>query len=91
MGEFFVGTIIIGMFVIAGISFRGFSRSKEFENLLDSYPRISLNMVSLLVAFLRSRNDPLRRAHVKLAVIGFLHVVVLLSCVFGFITLADAW
>lgn len=51
--------------------FQAVSKRPEYEELIESGQKINLNLANLLKAFTRSKSDPLRAAHVKLAKIGF--------------------
>lgn len=51
--------------------FQAVSKRPEYKELVESGQKINLNLANLLKAFTRSKSDPLRDAHVKLARIGF--------------------
>ena len=63
----------------------GFSRAlnreyhkNEYAELRYAGVRMGLSFGALIIAFARSRNDPLRRAHRKIAGIGLLYLALTL-------------
>lgn len=67
------------------ISFYCFSKRGKYRDLRESGQRINLNLLNLLIGFIRPRRDPLRKSHVRLSIIGLLHLV---AFVVGIIFLA---
>jgi hypothetical protein len=61
---------VIGVIVWSALSFNKVTKREEFKPLLDSGQRISLNLFTLLSAYLRRNDDPLKAAHKKISKIG---------------------
>ncbi len=75
MSEGLAVILAAAIFLVAGLSFHAQTKAKEFEELLKSGQRLNLNLFTLLGAFFRKKNDPLRDAHIKIAKIGLTHFV----------------
>lgn len=64
---------IILLFVLMPLSFRRQTKRPEIKALMESGQLISLNLLTLVPASFRKRDDPLRRSHIRIALIGFAH------------------
>ena len=61
---------VISVMVGSALAFNRTTKREEFKPLLESGQKINLNLFTLLAAYLRKNDDPLKPAHKKVAKIG---------------------
>ena len=88
-----VGLIwIIFLFVLMPLCFRRQTKRPEYKALMEFGQPINLNLLTLASAWLRKKDDPLRRSHIRIALIGFVHFFGLLfGGLFGLVTIILAF
>ena len=72
---------LIGIVSVMGsamYSLHRVTKRPEYADLMASGQRINLNLGSLITAYFRKSDDPLKPAHVKIAKIGILHFFAML-------------
>ena len=62
---------IVAVMVGSALAFNRTTKRPEFLALRESGQKINLNLFTLLAAYLRKEDDPLKPAHTKIAKIGF--------------------
>ena len=85
--NFFVVVSVFIAFFGPVISFTRIKRRPEYNRLIESGQRLNLNAATMIPAFYRKADDPLRDAHIKIARIGLLHLAAMISGFFIFPTL----
>lgn len=61
-----VAAVMVG----SALSFNKITKEDEYQPLLESGQKINLNVFTLLAAYLRKADDPLKSQHIKIAKIG---------------------
>lgn len=61
---------IVAVMVGSALSFNKITKQEEYQPLLESGQKVNLNIFTLLAAYLRRSDDPLRSQHIKIAKIG---------------------
>ena len=85
MGESMAVILFILLFLTSVISFNRITKKEEYKDLIESGQKINLNLLTLISAYWRHKDDPLRPTHIRIAKIGFrymLFITIMIPAIF---------